>query len=1122
MKKSIQGSILCAAFFLLSPTAQADVLCKVKKTGAVIARPSVCTKKETAIATLSTTSSTASAAADLTVGSDITLSDIGAVSSGVDTTIGLDLSVNRLNAVGGSINTTGLNVGVVGDAGGDSTAVGLSVQTSGADTNYCALFQGGNVGINVSDPDEALEIAGRFHLGQSSAPGDVADKLYNVGGTLFWGGQQVGLQTNSDGKISSVIAGTGLVGGGGTGDVTLSVDTGTAPGKIVQLNSSAELPSVSGANLTSLNAGNLSSGVIPDARLSSNVSLLGSQVSLSGEVTGVLPVANGGIGASSLSNLISLGSHTTGDYVSTLSSGTGISLTPSGSGEGVSMTVALDSTTTPTWTGVHSFQSGMNVGTTTNSTEQLHLNGRLHIEPSTAPSTTTDRLYNVGGSLFFNGLNLSTNAAGGDITAVNAGTGLTGGATSGAVTLAVDVGTGANDIVQLNGSSQLPAVSGVNLTALNATNLTSGTIPVGRLPASVSQLGTSIDLTSEVTGVLPVASGGIGATSLNNLITLATHTTGNYLTALTAGSGISVANAGTEAITPTVSIDQSFTPSWSGTHTFSGPTIDITTGVNEHFAIMPNGQGNVGIGTTSPTSLLHTLSTSTSNTASSVVGNLFQMSDTGTISSGTDSSTASQISLTRTGSTGGDVSGTGLDIDVTSDTGGAGATTATGIDVTVSGADTNYAALFNGGFVGMGTTTPSATLDTVSLFNSATAGIQNGNEFTITDSGALTTGSDTTRGLDLNIIRSGATGGTIATTGLDISVTDDGGGTSTATALVASATGGDNNYAALFTDGRVGIGTSTPTSLFHSFADFTAGASTADLITSNRLEVRDAGAVTMGADTNTAALISVNRTGATGGTINSNGLQITLTGDSAGAGDSTFTGLDVSVAGADSNIAARFSGGQVGIGASTATLTDTDIAPGSLVIGNGALCVDNADDDCATASRVAGTIYAETTAVTGIDLAEEFPIKDGDTVTAGDIVVAATELGDKCVKRVRGVSGDFECQEYQRGNIPFVTRSSGTSGESKRVLGVVSTEPGVVLGGYGRAELFKYRTVPLALAGRIPVKVSNENGPLEVGDRITTSSTPGVGRKANEGELVVGIALEPFDADLGEVLTLVK
>lgn len=54
-------------------------------------------------------------------------------------------------------------------------------------------------------------------------------------------------------------------------NVTLQGNTFNIANKLVQLDASLQLPSVSGVNLTALNASNISSGTLPDARLSSNV-----------------------------------------------------------------------------------------------------------------------------------------------------------------------------------------------------------------------------------------------------------------------------------------------------------------------------------------------------------------------------------------------------------------------------------------------------------------------------------------------------------------------------------------------------------------------------------------------------------------------------------------------------------------------------------------------------------------------------------------------------------------------------------------------------------------------------------------------------------------------------------
>jgi len=75
------------------------------------------------------------------------------------------------------------------------------------------------------------------------------------------------------------------------------------------------------------------------------------QVTLTTGVTGELPVANGGTGATTLNNLITLSTHTTGNYVATVANATngGTTIANSGSeGAAVTITVNLNGVATGT------------------------------------------------------------------------------------------------------------------------------------------------------------------------------------------------------------------------------------------------------------------------------------------------------------------------------------------------------------------------------------------------------------------------------------------------------------------------------------------------------------------------------------------------------------------------------------------------------------------------------------------------------------------------------------------------------------------------------------------------------------------------------------------------------
>lgn len=90
-----------------------------------------------------------------------------------------------------------------------------------------------------------------------------------------------------------------------------------------------------------------------------------------------------------------------------------------------------------------------------------------------------------------------------------------------------------------------------------------------------------------------------------------------------------------------------------------------------------------------------------------------------------------------------------------------------------------------------------------------------------------------------------------------------------------------------------------------------------------------------------------------------------------------------------------------------------------------------------------------------------------------------------------------------RNNPEGVLRSAGQYETS--VLGVVSTTPGFVAGGYTQDSY------PIALVGRVPVKISTENGPVRIGDYLTASSIPGYAMRATQAGRALGRALESFD-----------
>ena len=83
-----------------------------------------------------------------------------------------------------------------------------------------------------------------------------------------------------------------------------------------------------------------------------------------------------------------------------------------------------------------------------------------------------------------------------------------------------------------------------------------------------------------------------------------------------------------------------------------------------------------------------------------------------------------------------------------------------------------------------------------------------------------------------------------------------------------------------------------------------------------------------------------------------------------------------------------------------------------------------------------------------------------------------------------------------------------TTQNDPNIVGVVSSNPSFVMG-YG-SELKDTNSVPVALVGRVPVKVSLENGAINIGDALTSSAKKGYAAKTIKPGRIIGYAMEDY------------
>ncbi|TSC68499.1 MAG: cell wall surface anchor family protein, partial [Parcubacteria group bacterium Gr01-1014_66] len=149
------------------------------------------------------------------------------------------------------------------------------------------------------------------------------------------------------------------------------------------------------------------------------------------------------------------------------------------------------------------------------------------------------------------------------------------------------------------------------------------------------------------------------------------------------------------------------------------------------------------------------------------------------------------------------------------------------------------------------------------------------------------------------------------------------------------------------------------------------------------------------------------------------------------------------------------------------------------------------------------------------DIAEWYETESD--VEEGDIVMTGKNIRAYRAQKTDARAGTLDGRE-ERDIAILAKAAEGTHS----IIGIVSSDPYQT---YGRDIIASSTNPqPIALAGRVPVKVNMEAGLIEPGDSITPSTIPGAGRKAKEGELSVAIALQSYDGsgDTDKILVFMQ
>jgi hypothetical protein len=318
-------------------------------------------------------------------------------------------------------------------------------------------------------------------------------------------------------------------------------------------------------------------------------------ITIAGAVTGsatMTNLSNTTITVAQANNSVTLGQHTVGNYVATITAGTGVSVTGSGS-ETAAVTIAVNPSETVFLEAMQDIVGGMVTGNTENGIAVTYddTNGKLDFDVNdpvitlSGDVTGSATMTNLGNvtittTIAADSIALGTDTTGNYVATITAGSGITvanAGTENATVTISVNPSeAGLLEALQdvVGGMVDTNTESGIAVTYDDAT---------GKLNFDVAD--PVITLSGDVTGSATMTNLGnvtITTTIAANSIELGTDTTGNYVATVAANAtlgfgGITVNGSGSETAAVTIGINPANADFIEGVQDIVGGMVDTNT-----------------------------------------------------------------------------------------------------------------------------------------------------------------------------------------------------------------------------------------------------------------------------------------------------------------------------------------------------------------------------------------------------------------------------------------------------------------------------------------------------------------------------------------------------------------